>query len=62
MTILEPVVAAVFGIAILDEAIRANGIEWVLIGIAVAAMAVATVVLARRSAALEADPIPTKEA
>jgi len=58
MTILEPIVAAIFGIAVLDEAIRADGVEWALIAAAVVAMTLATVALARRAAALEAGPKP----
>ena len=56
MTILEPIVAAIFGVAVLHEAIRADGIEWALIAAAVVAMGLATVTLARRAAALEDDP------
>jgi hypothetical protein len=46
-TVLEPVVAAVLGLAVLQERIRADGAEWVLIGVSVLAMVVATAALAR---------------
>ena len=64
MTILEPIVAAILGVAVLDERIRATGFGWVLIVIAVAAMAVAAVQLARRAAALglpAATPAPASQ-
>ena len=54
MTILEPIIAIVLGIAVLDERIRAKGGEWIIIVLAVIAMAVATVQLARRAAQLQA--------
>jgi len=57
MTILEPIVAIILGIAVLDERIQAKGGEWIIIAIAVAAMGFATVQLARRAAQLQA-PAP----
>lgn len=46
-TVLEPVTAAVIGLAVLQERVRADGAEWVLIGFSVLVMVVATVALAR---------------
>ncbi len=48
-TVLEPLVAGVIGVTLLHERVRADGAEWVLIGLALVAMTVATVVLARDS-------------
>ncbi|MGH4022982.1 MAG: DMT family transporter [Pseudonocardiaceae bacterium] len=49
VTVGEPLVAAVLGITVLQEQVRADGAEWLLIGVAVAVMVVATVALARAS-------------
>jgi hypothetical protein len=46
-TVLEPVTAAVVGLAVLQERVRADGVEWVLIGVSVLVMVVATASLAR---------------
>jgi len=46
-TVLEPVTAAVLGLAVLQERIRAEGAEWVLIAISALVMVVATTALAR---------------
>jgi drug/metabolite transporter (DMT)-like permease len=56
ITVGEPVVAAVLGIAVLGEHVRVEGAEWVLLAVLVVVMAAATVALAR-SAAREA-PVP----
>jgi drug/metabolite transporter (DMT)-like permease len=53
-TVAEPVVAVALGITVLGERLRAGGAEWSLIGVLVAAMAAATVALARSSAAAAA--------
>ncbi|MET0189588.1 MAG: DMT family transporter, partial [Pseudonocardia sediminis] len=61
VTVGEPVVAAVIGLLVLGETIRADGPEWVLIGVTVVAMVVATVSRARSSArppATSAGPGP----
>jgi drug/metabolite transporter (DMT)-like permease len=50
MIVGEPVVAVVLGAAVLDEELRADGAEWVLIGVLVVVMVAATVSLARSSA------------
>jgi drug/metabolite transporter (DMT)-like permease len=50
VTVGEPVVAVVLGIAVLDEQVQSSGAEWVLIGVLAAVMVVATAALARSSA------------
>jgi drug/metabolite transporter (DMT)-like permease len=50
MTVLEPIVAAGVGIAILQEHVRTSGLEVVLLGVTVVAMVAATVALSRSSA------------
>ena len=50
MTLLEPVVAVGVGIAILQEHVRADGLEWFLLGVAGVVMVVATVALSLSSA------------
>jgi hypothetical protein len=56
VTVLEPVIAVALGITIMQEEVRADGAEWVLIGVAVLAMAAGTIALARAAAALERPP------
>jgi drug/metabolite transporter (DMT)-like permease len=53
--VLEPVVAVALGIALLDEELRADGVEWALIAVSALAMVVATAALARSQA--EAQPV-----
>lgn len=55
MTVAEPVVAVVVGVAVLGERVRSDGVELVGIGVLAAVMVVATVGLAR-SAATAAPP------
>lgn len=50
VTVGEPVVAVVLGLAVLDEQVQSSGAEWVLIGVLAAVMVVATAALARSSA------------
>lgn len=50
MTVAEPVVASVLGIAVLGEAVRPGRDGWVLLLAAVAAMVIATAALARSEA------------
>ncbi len=50
MTVGEPVVAVVIGMTVLQEQLRADGAEWVLIGVLVVAMTAATIALARSAA------------
>jgi hypothetical protein len=50
MIVGEPVVAVVIGALVLQEELRADGAEWVLIGLLVVVMTVATIALARSSA------------
>lgn len=52
-SVLEPVVGVGLGIAVLQEDIRADGLGWILIGVAAAAMVAGTVALARSQAASE---------
>lgn len=46
-TVLEPVTAVVLGMAVLEEHIRADGVEWVLIVLSALVMVAATAALAR---------------
>jgi len=57
VTVGEPVVAVVIGIAVLQEQLQADGAEWVLIGVLVAVMVVATAALARSAARVQAVPV-----
>jgi len=50
MTVGEPVVAVALGVAVLEEQLRSDGAEWVLIGALVVVMVAATVALARSAA------------
>jgi hypothetical protein len=52
VTVGEPVVAVVVGVAVLHEHLRAGGAEWLLVAALVAVMVVATVALARSAAAV----------
>jgi threonine/homoserine efflux transporter RhtA len=54
----EPVVAVVIGVTVLQEKLRANGAEWVLIALLVVVMVAATTALARSSARTSAVPRP----
>ncbi|MCD2188453.1 DMT family transporter [Actinomycetospora soli] len=58
ITVAEPLVAALLGLTVLGEQVRADGAEWVLIGVLVVVTVVATTVLARSSAARTPDPAP----
>jgi drug/metabolite transporter (DMT)-like permease len=51
VTVGEPIVAAVLGVLVLGEQVRADGLEWGLIGLLVVLMIVATAALSRSSAA-----------
>jgi hypothetical protein len=57
VTVGEPVVAAVLGIAVLGEQVLADGLEWGVIGVLVVLMIAATTALSRSSAAI-ATPEP----
>jgi hypothetical protein len=50
VTVGEPVVAAVIGVAVLQERLRVDGAEWALIAGCVAVLAAATVALGRSAA------------
>lgn len=58
VTVGEPIVAAVLGVVVLFEQVRADGPEWILIGLLVVLMVVATAALSRSSAASAATPDP----
>ncbi len=62
--VLEPVVAVILGIALLQEELQADGLEWVLIALAAVAMIVSTAALARSQAEAqpEAPPEPAAAA
>ena len=53
MIVGEPLVAVVLGAVVLQEELRADGLEWVLIGVLATVMITATVRLARSSARSE---------
>ncbi len=55
--VLDPLVSVAVGIAALDERVRADGFEWILIGLSGAAMVSGTIALARAGA-----PTPTTPA
>jgi hypothetical protein len=54
ITVGEPLVGVALGVAVLDEQVRVAGAEWVLFGVLVMAMVVATAALARSAAADQA--------
>lgn len=60
VSVLEPVVAVVLGITLLQEDLQADGLEWALIVVSGVAMIAATAALARSQA--EAVPEPEPEA
>lgn len=57
MIVGEPVVAVVIGVTVLEEELRSDGVELVLIGVLGIVMVAATVALAR-SSARSAPPVP----
>ena len=60
VSVLEPVIAVVLGITLLQEDLQADGLEWALIVVSAVAMIAATAALARSQA--EAVPEPEPEA
>ncbi|MGH3903115.1 MAG: hypothetical protein ACRDTE_02795 [Pseudonocardiaceae bacterium] len=58
MTVAEPLVAVALGITVLQEQVRADGLEWLLIGVLVTVMVSATMALARSAARLESGAEP----
>jgi drug/metabolite transporter (DMT)-like permease len=56
VTVGEPVVAALLGVVVLGEQVRADGLEWGLIGVLVMLMIAATAALSRSSAAVAPTP------
>ena len=53
--VLEPVVAVILGISLLQEELQANGLEWALIALAAVAMIVSTAALARSQAEAQTE-------
>lgn len=51
VTVAEPIVGSVLGVTVLGETLRTNGVGLVALGFSVAAMAAATIALARSQAA-----------
>ncbi|MHC1561848.1 DMT family transporter [Actinomycetospora sp. C-140] len=60
VTVGEPVVAAVLGVVVLSEQVRADGVEWALVAVLVALMIAATAALSRSSAAAAPAPVPAE--
>ncbi|MCA1676082.1 MAG: DMT family transporter [Actinobacteria bacterium] len=56
VTVAEPLVAVTLGIVVLQEQVRADGMEWLLIGLLVIVMVSATIALARSAAQFEPSP------
>jgi threonine/homoserine efflux transporter RhtA len=51
LTVVEPVVAAIVGVTMLQETVPTDGVvEWLAVALSVVAMVVATVVLSRSAA------------
>ena len=50
MTVAEPVVGSVLGIVVLGETLKTNDAGWFVLGLAIVAMVVATIALARGEA------------
>ena len=50
VTVGEPVVGVAIGLTVLGEQLRADGLEWAIIGVSVAVTVAATVALARSAA------------
>jgi drug/metabolite transporter (DMT)-like permease len=61
MTVAEPVVGSVLGIVVLGETLKTNDAGWLVLGLAVLAMVVATVALARGEV-LAGEPFATANA
>jgi drug/metabolite transporter (DMT)-like permease len=62
MTVAEPVVGSVLGIVVLGETLRTTDSGWLVLGLAVATMVVATVALARGEAIVDDPAAATKTA
>jgi hypothetical protein len=58
VTVGEPMIAAVLGVLVLGEFIKADGLEWAVLAVVVTVMVVATVALARGAARF--DPSSTQ--
>jgi hypothetical protein len=62
ISVVEPVAAVILGMTVLEEALRADGLEWALIAVAAVVMIAATAALARSQGEsaprLEPEPVP----
>ena len=62
ISVLEPVVAVILGMTVLEEDLRAGGLEWALIAVAAVGTALATAALARSQGEAvpqtEPQPVP----
>jgi drug/metabolite transporter (DMT)-like permease len=56
--VLEPVVAVMLGVTLLQEELQADGLEWALIALSAVAMIMSTAALARSQAKAESGPEP----
>ena len=51
LTVVEPVVAAIVGVTMLDETVPTSGVlAWIAVAVSVVAMVMATIVLSRSAA------------
>jgi len=62
ISVVEPVAAVILGMTVLEEALRADALEWALIAVAAVVMIAATAALARSQGEsaprLEPEPVP----
>ena len=56
ISVLEPVIAVILGMTVLEEDLQADGLQWALIAVSAVAMIVSTAALARSQG--EAQPTP----
>ncbi|MGB8503643.1 DMT family transporter [Mycobacterium sp.] len=62
MTVAEPVVASVLGIVVLGETLNTDDAGWLVLGLAIVAMVVATIALARGEALASDEPVDAETA
>ena len=62
MTVAEPVVGSVLGIVVLGETLKTNDAGWFTLGLAIVAMVVATIALARGEALASGSSADVKAA
>ena len=62
ISVVEPVCAVILGMAVLEEDLRADGLEWALIAVSAVAMIISTAALARSQGesapAAAPEPVP----